>query len=227
MLSRVSIAFVALFGRVNLLCPDTFGNLFIPRMSIKFNVCFVLGGPGAGKGTVCEKIVQDYGFMHLSAGELLRQACNTAGSTYGEEIERHMKAGTIVPAKVTCGLLHQAMVQGHQSAGCVNYLVDGFPRNEDNRACWETDMGPKTVLKRVLVLECPDDVCVDRCMKRHHGRIDDNEDTLKRRIRQFKEQCLPIIEYYDVRNLVSRIDGNKTKDEVFAQVKDVMLSINL
>ncbi|KAA3674401.1 UMP-CMP kinase, partial [Paragonimus westermani] len=144
--------------------PGIFGNLFTPRMSVKFNVCFVLGGPGAGKGTVCEKIVQDYEFMHLSAGELLRQACNTAGSTYGEQIERHMKAGTIVPAKITCGLLHQ--------------------------------------------------VCVDRCMKRHHGRIDDNEDTLKRRIRQFKEQCLPIIEYYEARSLVSRIDGSKTKDEV-------------
>ncbi|KAF6768156.1 hypothetical protein AHF37_11376, partial [Paragonimus kellicotti] len=124
---------------------------------------------------------EDYGFMHLSAGELLRQACSTAGSTYGEEIERHMKAGTIVPAKVTCGLLHQAMVQGQQSAGCINYLVDGFPRNEDNRTCWEADMGSKTVLKRVLVLDCPDDVCIDRCMKRHQDRIDDNEDTLKRR----------------------------------------------
>ncbi|KAF5396070.1 hypothetical protein PHET_10950 [Paragonimus heterotremus] len=138
MLSRVSIEFVALFGRVSLLCPGTVGNLFIPRMSVKFNVCFVLGGPGAGKGTVCEKIVQDYGFMHLSAGELLRQACNTAGSTYGEEIERHMKAGTIVPAKVTCGLLHQ-VCHMFGTPGCLQPVYD--------HVCYGTAQMPCDVTK--------------------------------------------------------------------------------
>ncbi|VDP79696.1 unnamed protein product [Echinostoma caproni] len=123
-----------------------------------FNVCFILGGPGAGKGTVCQKIVDDHGFIHLSAGELLRQACDSPNSPYRDEIQQHMKNGTIVPAKVTCGLLHHAMLEGFKNAGCTNYLIDGFPRNDDNRTCWEEDMNARATLRRVIVLDCPDDV---------------------------------------------------------------------
>ncbi|CAH8644601.1 unnamed protein product [Dicrocoelium dendriticum] len=194
--------------------------------SMKFNVCFVLGGPGVGKGTVCEKIAKDYGFIHLSAGELLREACKS-GSAYGEEIERHMKAGSIVPAQVTCGLLHEAMLHGYNSSQCVNYLIDGFPRNSDNRSCWESEMASKSVLKRVIVLDCPDEVCIQRCMGRCLGRVDDNTETLKLRLRQFKEQGIPVIEYYESRNLVTRIDASKSMEEVFQQVKEMMLSMDL
>ncbi|CAL8104284.1 unnamed protein product [Calicophoron daubneyi] len=138
-----------------------------------------------------------------------------------------MRNGTIVPAKVTCGLLHQAMVKGYSQSGCVNYLIDGFPRNEDNRTCWESEMGTKTDLRRVIVLDCQDEICVERCMGRHTGRVDDNTETLKRRLRQFKEECMPVIEYYEDRNLVSHIDGNKTKEEVFKQVEDLMITLDL
>ncbi|EUB55584.1 Niemann-Pick C1 protein [Echinococcus granulosus] len=117
--------------------------------------------------------------IHLSAGELLRKEMNSPNSKVAAEIESYMKAGTIVPVAITCSLLHKAMLEGYSSQKCVNYLVDGFPRNEDNKSGWEASMSDKTKVLQVVVLDCPDNVCIDRCLRRGSGRIDDNEKTLK------------------------------------------------
>ncbi len=69
------------------------------------NIIFVLGGPGAGKGTQCAKIVQNFGYVHLSAGDLLRAERQRPGSKVGEEIEDHIRKGTIVPVEITCTLI--------------------------------------------------------------------------------------------------------------------------
>lgn len=76
---------------------------------LKPNVVFVLGAPGAGKGTQCERIVNEYGYVHLSAGDLLRAERNRPGSKLGEMIEEHIRGGKIVPVAVTCSLLENAM----------------------------------------------------------------------------------------------------------------------
>jgi UMP-CMP kinase len=74
------------------------------------NVIFVLGGPGAGKGTQCAKIVQNFGYVHLSAGDLLRAERQRAGSKVGEEIEDHIRKGTIVPVEITCTLIENVRI---------------------------------------------------------------------------------------------------------------------
>lgn len=71
----------------------------------KPNVIFVLGGPGAGKGTQCVRIVQNFGYVHLSAGDLLRAERARPGSKVGEEIEDHIRKGSIVPVEITCTLI--------------------------------------------------------------------------------------------------------------------------
>ncbi len=84
-------------------------QLFRTRMSnssaILPNVLFVLGGPGAGKGTQCTRIVQNFGYVHLSAGDLLRAERQRPGSKVGEQIEDHIRKGSIVPVEITCTLL--------------------------------------------------------------------------------------------------------------------------
>ncbi|XP_076340949.1 UMP-CMP kinase-like isoform X3 [Tachypleus tridentatus] len=145
----------------------------------KPTVVFVLGAPGAGKGTQCEKIVNEFGFVHLSAGDLLREERNTPGSEYGELIENHIRNGTIVPVEITCSLLQNAMNKSETK----KFLIDGFPRNENNLEGWNRVMGNKVNLKFVLFFDCPEEVCVDRCLKRGaagSGRSDDNEDSLKK-----------------------------------------------
>jgi len=120
----------------------------------KPNVVFVLGAPGSGKGTQCSKIVEKFGFVHLSAGicvfwinemlnwcvgfiagDLLRDERNSPGSEFGDLIENHITNGTIVPVAITCSLLERAMNQSSKN----DFLIDGFPRWSPNPCCiWVT-----------------------------------------------------------------------------------------
>lgn len=97
-------------------------------------VVFVLGGPGAGKGTQCNNIVQKYGYVHLSAGDLLREERTKPNSEFGELIESHILNGTIVPVEITCSLLDRAMQNSENPHK--KFMIDGFPRNEDNLQGW-------------------------------------------------------------------------------------------
>ena len=89
----------------------------------KPRVVFVLGGPGAGKGTQCANIVREFGWVHLSAGDLLRDARNSGDET-GKMIDHYIKEGQIVPVEVTVQLIKRAM-EANVSKGRTNFLVDG------------------------------------------------------------------------------------------------------
>ena len=89
----------------------------------KPRVVFVLGGPGAGKGTQCANIVRDFGWVHLSAGDLLRDARNSGDET-GKMIDHYIKEGQIVPVEVTVQLIKRAM-ETNVTKGKTNFLVDG------------------------------------------------------------------------------------------------------
>lgn len=190
-----------------------------------YNVIFVLGGPGAGKGTQCEKIVEEYGYVHLSAGDLLRQERNRQGSQFGEEIQSHIKNGTIVPVEITCSLLRRAM---EKSEGKDTFLIDGFPRNQDNLEGWKKAMDEISVVKMVLFFNCSEDVCVQRCLSRGQtsGRADDNMDSLKKRIHTYSNSTMAIIEYYRKLDLLKEISGEKSADEVFEEVKKALSTIS-
>ena len=92
-------------------------------------VFFVLGGPGAGKGTVCKKLVKQHGFVHLSAGDLLREERNS-GSKNADLINYYIKEGKIVPVEITVNLIKKAMEK--QGWAKKKFLIDGFPRNQEN-----------------------------------------------------------------------------------------------
>lgn len=88
-------------------------------MTTKPNIIFVLGAPGSGKGTVCARIVETYGYVHLSAGDLLREERTRPGSEFGELIENNIKNGKIVPVEITCSLLENAMNANIRVSGVV------------------------------------------------------------------------------------------------------------
>ena len=91
-------------------------------------VVFVLGGPGVGKGTQCALLVKDYGFKHLSAGDLLRAEQNRPGSELAELIKKHIKEGVIVPMEITIQLLENAMKDVIDKEGKHKFLIDGTLR---------------------------------------------------------------------------------------------------
>lgn len=127
----------------------------------KPQVVFVLGGPGAGKGTQCSNIVSKFGFVHLSAGDLLRAERNKPDSMFGELIDTHIKNGTIVPVEITCKLIQNAM----EVSVANRFLIDGFPRNKDNMTGWDTTIGDQVDLLFVLFLDCPETVCIFSLLK--------------------------------------------------------------
>ncbi|XP_017984078.1 PREDICTED: UMP-CMP kinase 3 isoform X1 [Theobroma cacao] len=175
-------------------------------------VVFVLGGPGSGKGTQCANIVQHFGYTHLSAGDLLRAECNS-GSENGTMIQNMMNEGKIVPSEVTIELLQKAMLE----SGNNKFLIDGFPRNEENRAAFEavTKIEPEFV----LFFNCPQEEMERRILNRNQGREDDNIETIRKRFKVFEESSLPVIEYYKARGKVREIDAAKSIEEVFDALK--------
>lgn len=187
-------------------------------------VVFVLGAPGAGKGTQCSLISKEFGFVHLSAGDLLREERQRPGSEYGEMIEEKIRNGEIVPVEVTCSLIHKAM----QKSGKTQFLIDGFPRNKNNLEGWEQVMSDKAKLLFVLFFECSRELCTERCLNRGaagSGRSDDNLESLKKRFNTYLNDTMPIIEHYDAQGLVRRVNSENPPEEVFKDVKQVFKSI--
>ncbi|MED6204408.1 UMP-CMP kinase 3 [Stylosanthes scabra] len=180
----------------------------------KPTIVFVLGGPGSGKGTQCANIVEHYGYTHLSAGDLLRAEIKS-GSENGTMIQNMIKEGKIVPSEVTIKLLQRAM----EESGKDKFLIDGFPRNEENRAAFEkvTGMEPSFV----LYFDCPEEEMERRLLSRNQGREDDNIETIRKRFKVFLESSLPVINYYDAKGKVRKIDAARPIEEVFASVKAI------
>ncbi|TMS09706.1 UMP-CMP kinase [Larimichthys crocea] len=119
-----------LFGVASQRVPSL---LYRVSLMMKPQVVFVLGGPGAGKGTQCSRIVEGYGYTHLSAGDLLREERAREGSEFGQLIANYIKEGKIVPVEITINLLRKAMEETMQKdEKKFRFLIDGFPRNEDN-----------------------------------------------------------------------------------------------
>ncbi|CAO3650968.1 unnamed protein product [Mucor fragilis] len=183
-------------------------------------VVFVLGGPGAGKGTQCENIKRDYDFVHLSAGDLLREEQKREGSKYGELIQSYIRDGLIVPMEVTIALLENAMKESIEKDNKTRFLIDGFPRKMD-----QADKFEETVVesKFVLYFTCSEETLLERLLKRGEtsGRVDDNIESIKKRFRVFKETSFPVIEAFEKKNKVRQINSEQTVEEVYNDVKKV------
>ena len=179
-------------------------------------IIFVLGGPGSGKGTQCAKIVEKYGYQHLSAGDLLRDEVKS-GSAVGRECEAIMKEGKLVPVEVTIGLLRAAMIK----SGAADFLIDGFPRALDQAHRFEQLVKP---CERVIFFECPEEVMEARLLKRGEtsGRSDDNAETIRKRFKTFVEQSLPVIDHYEGLGKAHKVSATRPPDEVFAEVQKVL-----
>ncbi|KAK7908094.1 UMP-CMP kinase [Apiospora marii] len=183
-------------------------------------VVFVLGGPGAGKGTQCAHLVKDYGFTHLSAGDLLRAEQDREGSEFGEMIKDYIKNGLIVPMEVTVQLLENAMTatvdpsgKGETAGKKGKFLIDGFPRKMDQAVKFEEAVCPA---KAVLFYDCPEAEMERRLLDRGKtsGRADDNADSIRKRFRTFVETSMPVVDAFEKQGKVIKIDGTAKPEEV-------------
>lgn len=199
-----------------------------PKSTPTFNpndvtVVFVLGGPGAGKGTQCSRLVSEHGFTHLSAGDLLRAEQQRPGSQFGDLIRDYIKNGLIVPMEVTVQLLENAMTEALQKSGSKQgkFLIDGFPRKLDQAYKFEEAVCPA---KLVLFYDCPEATMEARLLERGKtsGRSDDNAESIRKRFRTFVETSMPVVDYYDKQSKVVKIDATPTPADVFTKTKKLL-----
>jgi len=183
------------------------------------NVVFVLGGPGAGKGTMCELAELQLGWTHLSTGTLLRDAREAGGAT-AAIIDECLVAGQLVPNEIVVALLTQAMERVTRTTGKRNFLLDGFPRSLSNLDAWYEVFGRDAALPTMLYFECPSAVLVQRILDRakYSGRSDDNVESITLRFDTFKAETLPTVEFFQSKNKCVEIDTSQDRQTVYALV---------
>ena len=200
--------------------PKVVLHYYDPRQPCPMpNVIFVLGGPGAGKGTMCELAESQLGWTHLSTGDLLR-AERQAGGPTAATIEEITTAGKLVPNEIVVALLKSAMETVTRTTGKNNFLLDGFPRSLDNLEGWYETFGREAELPKMLYFECPYSVLEKRILGRakYSGRSDDNVESLKLRFDTFKAETLPTVELFKSKDRCVDVDTSQDRQAVYALV---------
>ncbi|XP_074067182.1 adenylate kinase isoenzyme 1 isoform X2 [Macrotis lagotis] len=177
-------------------------------------IIFVVGGPGSGKGTTCEKIIEKYGYTHLSTGDILREEVNS-GSERGKKLSEIMEKGQLVPMATVLEMLREAMLAKADTS--TGFLIDGYPREVKQGEEFEKMIGSPTLL---LYIDASSETMTQRLLKRGEtsGRVDDNEETIKKRLETYYSITEPVIKFYESRGIVRKINAEGTVESVFEQV---------
>jgi adenylate kinase len=179
-----------------------------------FNL-ILFGPPGSGKGTQSEKLIEKYGFRHLSTGDLLRSEI-ALETELGLEAKKFMDQGQLVPDEVVIGMISSAIDQEEHVKG---FLFDGFPRTAAQAEALDKLLSQKNApISVMLALEVSEEELVKRLMKRGEtsGRSDDtNESVIRARIVEYHKKTTAVADYYRQFNKVTLLRGEGSIDEIF------------
>lgn len=178
-------------------------------------ILILLGPPGAGKGTQCERLVERYNIVQLSTGEMLRAAA-AAGTEMGLKAKEVMDNGHLVSDDLVVSIISDRMAESDCENGCI---LDGFPRTVAQAESLDKMLADKGVkLDCVISIEVDEKALFARIEKRAAetggARSDDNAETLKNRLGVYHEQTAPIIPYYRDKGLLKTVDGMQEIDQV-------------
>jgi adenylate kinase len=182
----------------------------------------ILGPPGAGKGTQGKLIGADAGIPHVNTGDMFRAEC-AASTELGEHVQSILDAGDLVPDELTIEVVRTRLGQDDTARG---FVLDGFPRTLAqaealDRVLVDIDRGELCV---VLDFQVSDDIAVQRLLGRAavEGRSDDTPDKIQHRLQVYHEQSEPVVEYYRARGILVGIHADRTVQEVFSEVQEVL-----
>ena len=208
----------------------------------------LIGAPGAGKGTMSEKIIDKYDVVHVSTGDMLRAAVKNE-TPVGLKAQEYMNKGALVPDSIIHDIIVERLKQDDIKKG---FLFDGYPRTEAQAidldeildelglkvdAVINLNVDEDILIKRItgrrscsscgklfnIYFHAPkqEGVC-DECGGELIQRKDDNEESLKTRLSEFHKNTKPVIEHYERKGIVKHLDGTKDSKEVFGEV-DILL----
>lgn len=181
----------------------------------------LFGGPGSGKGTQSEKLIEKYGLHHISTGEVLRDHIKRE-TELGKIAKKYIDEGQLIPDDLMIEILDSVLEDAKNKPGVI---FDGFPRTVPQAEALKKLLEKRgKKLHAVIGLEVPDDELVKRMINRGKltGRADDNEETIKKRLDVYHGQTSPLRDHYKNQNLYVAIDGKKEIDEIFdAIVKEL------
>lgn len=204
-----------------------------------------LGPPGAGKGTQAKLLSQRMGFLHLSTGDLLREAVKNQ-TPLGKKAKEYMDRGELVPDELIVQLIEETMPKDG------NVILDGFPRTVNQALALEEMLRVKgEKISKVLFFDVSDEVIIDRlsgrrvcskCGAVYHvkynppkvegvcdlcggtlvQRDDDKEEVVRKRLEVYRKQTHPLIEFYQERGIIYKLDAGKGVEELFEEVKGLV-----
>ncbi len=212
------------------------------------NIVF-MGAPGSGKGTQSDGICEMFNIPHISTGDIFRATIKEGKGELADTVRKFVTSGDLVPDEIVIAMVMERVKQDDCKNG---YLLDGFPRSMVQALEFDKQAADKP-LTHVVMLDVNEDLLMKRLtgrrLAKNSGRIyniyfnppkvegkcdesgedlihreDDYEDTVKNRLDVFKNQTLPLVEYYQKKGILHHIDGNKAIDEVFKDIKEVFSS---
>ncbi|PQO31451.1 adenylate kinase [Blastopirellula marina] len=183
-----------------------------------------LGPPGVGKGTQSQKLVDSLHIPHISTGEMLREAIRQK-TELGLKVAAQMEGGRLAADEIVVQLVRQRLAQSDCRNG---YLLDGFPRTLPQAASLDLALAvDDEAIDAVLNLTVDQDELFRRLMDRakKEDRGDDNEETIRKRMEVYDDMTFPLINYYHEQQVLHRIDGLGTVEEVFERILGVLKKV--
>ena len=181
----------------------------------------ILGPQGAGKGTQAKRIAAEYGLPHIASGDMLRRAI-AEDTPLGRKVKPIYDSGALVPDDLMIELFRERLSQPDTAEG---FILDGFPRTLPQAEALDAmlrDIDRR--LDLVLEIQGPDEVALKRLRRRAaiEGRPDDTPEAIRRRLELYHEETEPLVEYYRTRGNVVGIHGDRSENEVFAEVQQAV-----
>lgn len=184
----------------------------------------LFGPPGAGKGTQSQKLIEKYGLIHLSTGDLLRGEISQ-GTELGLEAKKLMDHGKLVPDEVVIGMISHKLDANKSAKG---FIFDGFPRTVAQAEALDGLLeSKKTPISGMIALEVPDDELERRLLERgkESGRPDDaNPEVIRKRIKEYNDKTAPVAGFYKNQHKFKNITGIGSIAEIFDAISEVISS---